>query len=369
MNSIEEERMPRNNTKRWLPISLILLCGINPITPMFANTALQGQIDGQGLSGFNSCAANRSFEGTMFAVTVNNTLLNFNPGAPGVINSSRFINGLASGESVVGIDFRPADGRLYALTSASRLYTINPANGFAAPVGASFAPALSGQSFGFDFNPVPDRIRVVSDGDQNLRLNPNNGAVAGVDTTLAYATGDPNAGVNPNVVGSAYTNNFAGATATTLYGIDSSLDALVTQGSVGGAPTSPNSGQLFTVGMLNVNTTDLVGFDIAPVTNAAFASLTPQGMSASQLYTINLATGAATLVGAIGGGRLIRDIAFAVRAENVFAVTAGNTLVNFNPGVPGLINSSIFISGLASGEKIVGIDFRPATGQLFAVSS
>src|SRR5262245_18658405 len=240
MNSIEEECMPRNNTKRWLPITLILLCGINPITPMFANTAPQGQIDGQGLSGFNSCAANRSFEGTMFAVTVNNTLLNFNPGAPGVINSSRFINGLASGENVVGIEFRPADGRLYALTSASRLYTINPASGFAAPVGASFAPALSGQSFGVDFNPVPDRIRVVSDADQNLRLNPNNGAVAGMDTTLAYATGDPNAGVSPNVVGSAYTNNFAGATATTLYGIDSNFDTLVMQGSVGGAPTSPN---------------------------------------------------------------------------------------------------------------------------------
>jgi trimeric autotransporter adhesin len=361
--------MPRNNTKRWLPMTLILLCGINPITPMFANTALKGQIDGQGLSGFNSCAANRSFEGTMFAVTVNNTLLNFNPGAPGVINSSRFINGLASGENVVGIDFRPADGRLYALTSASRLYTINPASGFAAPVGASFAPALSGQSFGVDFNPVPDRLRVVSDADQNLRLNPNNGAVAAVDTTLAFAATDPNAMKDPNVVGAAYTNNFAGSTTTTLYSIDSSIDALVTQGSVGGSPISPNTGQLFTVGGLGVNTTDLVGLDIAPVTNAAFASLTPEGASASQLYTINLGTGAATLVGAIGAGRLIRDIAFVVRAENVFAVTAGNTLVSFNPGVPGIINSSTFISGLASGENIVGIDFRPATGQLFAVSS
>jgi hypothetical protein len=371
--SIEENRMPntqsKKNNKRLLPMTLVLLCALNPLTPMRATPALPVQ-DNQSLSSFNSCTANQSFEATMFAVTVNNTLLNFNPGAPGVINSARFITGLAQGESVVGIDFRPADGRLYALTSASRLYTINPTNGFAAPVGASpFTTALNGVNFGVDFNPVPDRLRVVSDADQNLRLNPNNGAVAGVDTTLAFASGDANAGPSPNIVAAAYTNNFAGATTTTLYGIDSERDTLVTQGSVGGATVSPNTGQLFTVGNLNVNTTGLVGFDIAPVTNAAFASLTTQGASVSQLYTINLASGAATLVGTIGGGRLIRDIAFAVRAENVFAVTAGATLISFNPGVPGVINSSSAISGLAAGEKIVGIDFRPATGQLFALSS
>jgi len=360
----------KKNTKRWLLITLVLLCALNPVTPMLATPSLPGSANDQSLSIINSCAANQSFEATMFAVTVGNTLLNFNPGAPGVINSARFITGLAQGESVVGIDFRPADGQLYALTNASRLYIINPANGFAAPVGATpFTPVLNGQSFGVDFNPVPDRVRVVGDDGQNLRLNPNNGAVAGVDGALAFAAGDANAGQSPNVVGAAYTNNSAGATSTTLYGIDSDIDALVTQGSIGGSPVSPNTGQLFTIGKLNVDTTGLVGFDIAPLTNAAFASLTPQGATASQLYTINLATGAATLVGAIGGRRLIRDIAFAVRAENVFAVTASNRLVSFNPGAPGVINSSRDIAGLGSGENIVGIDFRPATGQLFALSN
>jgi trimeric autotransporter adhesin len=320
---------------------------------------------GQSLSG---CTNSDSFEGTMFAVTMRNTLLNFNPGAPGVINSARFITGLAFGENVVGIDFRPADGRLYALSSASRLYVLNPATGVASPVGA--APlGLSGQSFGVDFNPVPDRLRVVSDGDQNLRINPNNGAVAGVDTALTYAAGDANAGANPNVVGAAYTNNFAGATSTTLYAIDATLDTLVRQGSVGGAPVSPNTGQLFTVGRLNVDTSDLVGFDIAPATNAAFASLTPAGAGATTLYTINLATGAATAVGAIGGNQLIRDIAFAVRAENVFAVTASNTLLRFNPGLPGQVIAARPISGMGAGETVVGMDFRPATGQLVALSS
>jgi len=306
----------------------------------------------------------------MFALTDRNSIVNFNPGMPGVINSVRFITGLSNGENVVGIDFRPANGQLYALTTANRLYTINPSNGAATPVGAAaLTTALGGGSFGFDFNPVPDRIRVVSDADQDLRLNPNNAAVAGVDGMLAFAAGDPNAGGNPNIVGSAYTNSFAGSTSTTLYEIDSKLGALVTQGSPGGAPISPNTGQLFTVGALGVNTTDMVGFDIAPVTNAAFASLTPPGAKASNLYTINLVTGAATLIGSIGGGRLIRDIAYAVRAENVYALTAGGKLISFNPGVPGVVSSSLSISGLGSGENIVGIDFRPATGQLFALSN
>ncbi len=349
------------SAKRFVALALVALVLINlPVTP-----ASQGQ----GLPGFNSCSSSSSFEGTMFAVTVGNTLLNFNPGTPGVINSARFIKGLASGENVVGIDFRPANGQLYALTDFSRLYIVNPTNGQATPVATTpFTPALNGQSFGVDFNPVPDRLRVVSDAGQNLRLNPNNGAVAGVDGALAFATGDANAGQNPNVVGVAYTNNYAGAPRTTLFGIDSDLDALVMQGSADGAPVSPNTGQLFTIGKLNVDTTDLVGFDIAQVSNAAFASLTATGATASQLYTINLATGAATLVGAIGGRQLIRDIAFAVRVENVFAVTMDNTLVSFNPGAPGVINGTRAISGLAAGESIVGIDFRPATGQLYALT-
>jgi trimeric autotransporter adhesin len=305
----------------------------------------------------------------MFALTDRNSLLNFNPGQPGVINSVRFITGLARGEDVVGIDFRPATGQLYAATTANRIYIINPSNGNATPVGsAPLTSALSGATFGFDFNPVPDLIRLVSNADQDLRINPNNSVVAGVDGTLAYAAGDPNAGQDPSVVGSAYTNSFAGTAITTLYGIDSNRDTLVTQGSLNSAPVSPNTGQLFTVGSLGVDTGDLVGFDIAPATNAAFASLTPPGSRGSSLFKINLATGVATLLGPIGGGRLIRDIAFAVRPENVYAVTASNRLIRFNPGTAGAINYSQPITGLGSGENVVGIDFRPARGTLFALT-
>ncbi|MCG3159846.1 MAG: hypothetical protein JMDDDDMK_00871 [Acidobacteria bacterium] len=250
---------------------------------------------------------------TVYAVTTANNLVSFNAATPGVIASTVAITGLAQGETIAGIDFRPRNNQLYGVSSASRVYNINITTGAATPAGsAAFTPALNGTAFGVDFNPLPDRIRLTSDAEQNLRLNPDTGAVTNTDTTLAYATGDANASANPNVVGSAYTNSFNGATTTTLYGIDSNLDILVRQGSIGGAPDSPNNGRLSTIGALGVNTSDQIGFDIAAPNDLAFASLTTQGASSSSLYSINLNTGAATLIGNIGASAIIRDIAIPI---------------------------------------------------------
>ncbi len=233
-------------------------------------------------------------------LTSGSKLVRFSSLTPGTIASSVAIAGLQSGESLLGIDFRPATGQLYALGSTSRLYTLDPATGVATLVGAgAFAPALSGAAFGLDINPVVDRIRVVSDTGQNIRLNPNTGAAV-VDTQLAYAVSDPHVGQTPSIVSAAYTNNAAGATITTLYDIDSNLDILVIQ-------NPPNGGALNTVGALGVNTSNTVGFDIAAQSETAFAALTVG--STSQLYIVNLTSGAATLVGAIGGTDTIRGIA------------------------------------------------------------
>src|SRR5207244_4762954 len=124
------------------------------------------------------------------------------------------------------------------------------------------------------------------------------------------------------------------------------LNALVTQGSANGTPTSPNTGQLFTVGPLGVDTTELVGFDIAPGGNAAFASLTLPGASSSQLYIVNLTTGAATLVRTIGGDALIRDLAFIPRAETIYALTSNNRILVFNAGAPCPAINVLTITGL-----------------------
>ena len=243
-------------------------------------------------------------------LTSTGTLVTFDSATPGSIGSSVAVTGLLGGETLLGIDRRPATQQLFGLGSTSRLYSINSITGAATAVGASsFAPALTGTAFGFDFNPVPDRIRVVSTDTSNFRLNPNDGTLSGTDTPLSYAGGDSGAGITPRVVGSAHTNNVNGASVTTLFGIDSNRDVLVMQGGPNGAP-SPNGGVLTTIGFgLGFNTSDLVGFDVSGITGLAYASLTPPAGGASQLFTINLTTGIATLVGTIGTGLTLIDLA------------------------------------------------------------
>jgi LPXTG-motif cell wall-anchored protein len=235
----------------------------------------------------------------VYAITANNGLLRFSSNAPGTINATTPITGLQSGEQVIGIDFRPANGQLYAVGSTGRLYTVNPQSGAATQSGSATL-SLDGSTFGVDFNPVPDRLRVVSEAEQNLRINVDT-VEATVDGALAYATGDANAGANPNVVAAAYTNNMAGATATQLFVIDSNRDILALQ-------NPPNEGVLNTVGPLGINTSEVAGFDIAPGSGMAYAALTPSGASSSTLYTVDLNTGRATEVGTIGGGQPVRGL-------------------------------------------------------------
>jgi hypothetical protein len=226
----------------------------------------------------------------------------------GIIETSPMpITGLQGGESLLAIDVRAASGQLYGLGSTGRLYTINTATGAATVVGTPVA--LTGSSFGFDVNTVVDRVRVVSDAEQNFRIDPNTGAIAGTDTSLAYDAADTNSGANPNVVAAAYTNNFAGATQTTLFGLDSNLNVLVRVGSANGTPISPNSGLLFTVAPLGVDITGEAGFDIDNVDAQGYAVVVITGNTESSLGTVDLGTGQFTLIAPLFTGGITRDIA------------------------------------------------------------
>ncbi|MGP1346304.1 MAG: DUF4394 domain-containing protein [Phycisphaerales bacterium] len=236
----------------------------------------------------------------IYGVTDTQDLITFNSNAPETILSGRAISGLQQNEIIRGIDFRPADGMLYALGSTSRLYSIDTGTGVATAIGGPFGNALNGSRFGFDFNPTIDRIRVVSDADQNLVLNPDTGSSTMV-TPLFYGPGDANEGANPNVVGSAYTNSFAGSTMTQLYGIDTNLDILVTQAN--------SAGTLGTVGPLGVDLNDNVGFDISGSSGVAYAAVMDAALSKSTFWTIDLSTGQAFAIGEIGGGAFVSSIA------------------------------------------------------------
>jgi hypothetical protein len=294
-------------------------------------------------------------EQTIYGVTAFNNLVSFERANPATVYSKVSFTGLQANEQILGIDFRPSNAQLYGLGSTSRLYTINPVTGAATQVGAGqFTPLLSGADFGFDFDPVTDKIRVVSGSDQNLRIDPDT-VVATTDTPVAFDPTDPNVAVNPSVHGLAYTNNVAGSLSTTLYGIDSNLDRLVRIGSTGGSPTSPNSGLLFTVGALGVDTSGFTGFDIPSSGNTALAVLAPPNFvptNSSNLYTIDLTTGATTEIGYVGLFTLAETIRAIATVTNG-GIGLSSAAVNVAEGagkVQLTLNRTGDVSGAASVE-------------------
>ena len=242
----------------------------------------------------------------IYAVTEGGILARFDSATPGTVPQLGLVTGLGAGESVVGLDFRPSNGRLYALTkdpaSSGRLYSVDRTTGAATLVGTLSADpadidfaytALSGTKFGMNFNPVVDRLRVVSDNGMNIRVSPTTGLVI-TDNAL-------NPG-SPHVVGVAYANSYAGSLSTTLYDLDASVDSLLTQ-------NPPNNGSLNTVGPLGVDFNDTAGFDVVTLgaDNYAYATLVVGGTVG--LYSINLSTGAATSLGNVGGDLAVIGLA------------------------------------------------------------
>ncbi|UOG73827.1 DUF4394 domain-containing protein [Hymenobacter tibetensis] len=314
------------------------------------------------------------------------TLLSFAAATPGTLLGTTPITGVSTGQTVVGLDFRPNTGELFALgydatAQTGRLYTINLTTGVATGIGAA-AVAMplgdAGARIGFDFNPTVDRIRVVSSTGVNVRLNPVTGTVAVTDTNLAYATTDTNAGAVPGVGAVAYTNSYIGSTSTLLYDIDETVSRLLTQ-------NPPNNGTLNTVGTLTTTTTgtgqstDLdIYFNPTTGANTAYLSASVAGVAgfSATLYTLDLTTAATTSVGAIGGGIVdVRDIAVQItRPATLPAITgqlayglAGTNLLTFDTAQPTLIRTSVGITGVVANQTLVGMDVRPATNTLVAL--
>ena len=314
------------------------------------------------------------------ALAENNMLRTVDSDNPSTVLATKRVTGLGRGEKLVGIDVRPATGELFGLTDDDQVFRIDPVTGRATAAGDPFeADVAEAALFGFDFNPAVDRLRVVDSLGANYRLNPNTGAfvdadavTAGVqaDASLAYAADDVSTGLAPQVTGAAYTNNVAGAPGgTTLYAIDVAQNALVMVGSALGTPDSPNGGVLRTVGQLGIDVVGATGFDILSVdgTDTAYAALKVDGRGArTQLYTIDLTTGAATAVGRLANGATVLGIAAVPASQEMVALTAGNRLVSFQIARPDLVTTTR-VTGLARGERLVGIDTRPANGVLYAL--
>ena len=191
---------------------------------------------------------------------------------------------------LVGIDVRPADGRLYGLTDSGQIVTVDSMTGSATKVSQLNERFEGGGRAVVDFNPAVDRLRVMGMNGANLRVNVQTGEVA-KDGQLKYAAGTPWAETAPRVVAGAYTNSAPGAQQTMLLTIDSLTRTLNLQ-----AP--PNDGVQQPRGEVTRSLPAGVAFDIlADGQGNNRGSLLAEGM----LHDVDLQSGRAMAIGAVSG--------------------------------------------------------------------
>jgi hypothetical protein len=227
---------------RWILMTAVLIFGLSGVAAAQNNAV---------------CGRRGNFDNLeSVGLTADGRLICFRERQPGQARVIGAIGGLMGGERIIGIDFRPADGKLYGLGNAGGVYVIDAQTAMAMRVsmlnGNNGAPVpLMGTMIGIDFNPVPDRLRTVSEAGQNLRINVDTGATL-VDRSLTNPDGGPERGVTAV----AYTNNDKSPdTNSVLYDLDIVEDQLYVQ-----AP--PNMGSLNQVGLFGVDVTATAGFDI-----------------------------------------------------------------------------------------------------------
>lgn len=234
---------------------------------------------------FTVAAAAATLTGSSHAITIfglgaGGQIYSFDTSAPAIVTPI----GIATAPGVVDIDFRGSNNRLYAMAGSGAASTVNTSTGQLTSVFASTSHAINGGVSGFDFNPTADGMRVVGGGINNYRLLPDGTVVdGGTGGDGIFATP-----VSVTLLDVAYTNPFDNLGTTTLFSIGS--DGILYSHPGAGAP---QFNTLAAVGVLGVVIGSDVGFDID-------STGTGWLVSGNNLYTVNLITGAATPVGALG---------------------------------------------------------------------
>lgn len=268
---------------------------------------------------------------TMHGATCH-TLFRFDSATPGTSDWSISIPGSWNEECLDGLDFDPRSGVLYGHSHfdcfiacgpeySTQMFIIDPES--AAVTTFWGDNGLSGffrAVFDIDVMPATGEIRMIGNaGGFNLRLSPLTASVE-FDTSLIPSRRIGGVAHSPNSVHAAGTETYAIAyTGEFAMPLD-----LVRIGGPGGDPPA-SSGELSVIGTLGVDVEFVTGFDISPSGTAYMAAIHSRpGVSRDRgrgwgdlpvhLYTIDLATGAATDLGEIASpdGSYVSAIAAAV---------------------------------------------------------
>ncbi|WP_323797234.1 DUF4394 domain-containing protein [Nisaea sp.] len=234
----------------------------------------------------------------LIGLTANNQLLLMTDTQPG---SARSLDITGVDTKVLGIDIRPADLGLYAVTASGTIYTIDTKTGAATRKSKISERLEAVDNLVVDFNPQADRLRVMASNGQNLRVNVETGAAV-IDGRLAYDKGDTHAGEEPGVLAGAYINSYKGTKYTQLFDVDSKNGMYVVQ-------DPPNDGVLKTVGPTGLaKGTKIEAIDIFTDPKDEYHGFAAVG---GALYTFSVAKGAMSRVGKIASpaGADVIDIA------------------------------------------------------------
>jgi outer membrane protein assembly factor BamB len=203
---------------------------------------------------------------------------------------------------IVGIDQRPSDGMLYAVSVDGTVYTVDAASGQATVKSKLETMLPAGVMGTIDFNPLADRLRLLGSDGTSLRANVDDGKVT-VDGRLKYAEADKNAGKAPKIIAGAYSNSVKGTKETALYDIDAAMGTFLRQ-----AP--PNDGILVTLGDAGLKADD-VSFDISTDADGKNTGFVVTG---GTLHTLDITNGTVKALGKVTGlPNGVRDIAVVAR--------------------------------------------------------
>jgi len=102
------------------------------------------------------------------------------------------------------------------------------------------------------------------------------------------------------------------------------------------------------------------------------AAQTDAPITGTNVYHVDLESGELTSLGIIGTGQTV--VAFAIDTTGAFPLTAwgitdAGTVLTFSATLPGAVGSEMALTGIPDGDWLVGIDQRPATGQLIGLSA